>query len=221
MCQPAPDGAAFRLLTTATLVFWDFDGVIKDSVQVKGEAFHELFAPFGGDLAARVLAHHEAHTGVSRFEKIPLYLQWADLTPDAPLVAAYCVRLGTLVKQRVIASRWVPGVEPYLRANADRQAFVLISATPQDELEEIVDALDLGACFSAIYGAPTPKADVVRRELQVRGVEPASAVVVGDSASDANAAMASGVPFLLRPTGYNEALQRQGHTVLSLDPGPA
>ena len=39
-------------LIRARLVFWDFDGVIKESVAVKTEAFVQLFSPFGAEVAA-------------------------------------------------------------------------------------------------------------------------------------------------------------------------
>ena len=47
------------------VIFWDFDGVIKDSVKVKSTAFGELFAPFGEDIVNRVIEHHEANSGIS------------------------------------------------------------------------------------------------------------------------------------------------------------
>ena len=37
----------------AKTIFWDFDGVIKDSVSVKSDAFEELFLPFGSDVAKK------------------------------------------------------------------------------------------------------------------------------------------------------------------------
>ena len=58
------------------VVFWDFDGVIKDSVGVKSDAFESIFLPFGRDVAAKVREHHEKNGGVSRHKKIPLYLAW-------------------------------------------------------------------------------------------------------------------------------------------------
>lgn len=62
------------LIGSAELIFWDFDGVIKDSVSVKTLAFEKLFLPYGKKIAQKVKNHHEANGGVSRFEKIPLYL---------------------------------------------------------------------------------------------------------------------------------------------------
>ena len=50
------------LLKGATLIFWDFDGVIKDSVEVKAEAFSRLFQPFGSGVVERIREHNHATT---------------------------------------------------------------------------------------------------------------------------------------------------------------
>ena len=56
-------------------VFLDFDGVIKDSVGGKSDAFEKLFLPFGTGISKKVRLHHEDNEGVSRFDKLPLYLK--------------------------------------------------------------------------------------------------------------------------------------------------
>ena len=71
-------------MTNYKILFWDFDGVIKDSVEVKTQAFFQLFEPFGELVAEKVRKHHEAHGGMSRFDKFPIYLQWAGLEPNHP-----------------------------------------------------------------------------------------------------------------------------------------
>ena len=45
-------------------IFWDFDGVIKDSMTVKSDAFEQLFLPFGENIAKKVRTHHEANGGI-------------------------------------------------------------------------------------------------------------------------------------------------------------
>ena len=68
--EPEAGRNAVDLLAAARIVFWDFDGVIKDSVAAKSDGFEKLFRPFGAEVARRVRQHHEAHGGVSRYEKI-------------------------------------------------------------------------------------------------------------------------------------------------------
>ena len=50
--------------------FFDFDGVLADSVEVKTRAFARLFESYGPEVVARVVAHHRYHGGMTRIEKI-------------------------------------------------------------------------------------------------------------------------------------------------------
>ena len=48
-----------QLLSEASIVFWDFDGVIKESVEVKSLAFQKLFSEFERDTIEAIGEHHE------------------------------------------------------------------------------------------------------------------------------------------------------------------
>lgn len=191
------------------ILFWDFDGVIKESVAVKTEAFAWLFAPFGDALVARIREHHERHGGLSRLEKIPLYLSWAGQCATPSEVARYCSLFAAHVFQAVVDSAWVPGVREYLQAHHLHQHFVLISATPQEEIERILETLDIGRYFREVHGAPTAKSQAVAAVLARCNCPPGEALVVGDSAAELEAAAANGVEFLLRRTSLNSELQRR------------
>jgi len=208
MAAAVRDTSVVRLLRAARVVFWDFDGVIKDSVEVKSLGFEKLFAPYGRELAGRVRAHHEAHGGMSRYQKIPLYLGWAGEPDTAARVQEFCDRFAQLVRQAVIDSPWVPGVREYLQNNCGQQIFVLVTATPQEEIQEILQTLGMAPCFEQVCGAPTEKAAAVAAALQRLQCAPEHAVVVGDSEAELRAAAASGVVFLLRRTALNQGLQR-------------
>lgn len=181
-----------------SVIFWDFDGVIKESIEVKTQAFINLFQPFGFAIAERIRAHHEANGGMSRFDKLPLYLQWTGEESDQSRVSEFCDQFGRLVLQGVIESPWVPGAETFLRSNPHRQTFVLVSATPQDELERVLDALGLTACFTEVFGAPTRKKDAIRMTLAASVLNPWDCLMIGDARADLEAAEANHVPFLLR-----------------------
>ena len=200
--------SAKSLLANASVVFWDFDGVVKDSVGIKSDAFERLFLPYGRAMAARVRAHHEQHTGVSRYEKMPLYLKWAGEPTDAAHVERFCARFSKLVYQAVVDSRWVAGVREYLRAHHAAQAFVLVTATPQQEIETILTAIEISHCFREVHGAPMSKNVAIKSVLQRWQLVPAESLMIGDSASDLAAADANGVPFLLRRTPHNQDLQQ-------------
>ena len=198
---------ARAIISNAVVVFFDFDGVIKDSVDVKTSAFEKLFLPYGQKIVQNVKLHHEANGGVSRFEKIPLYLTWAGETVTDKLVNDFCDRFSDVVLQSVIDSPWVPGVREYLLENSQQKYFVLVTATPQGEIEEILSTLMIDQSFREIYGAPTKKEVAIQSVLEKQKVMPDQALMIGDSETDLLAAKANSVTFLLRQTPQNLHLQ--------------
>jgi len=196
-------------LKSAKTIFWDFDGVIKDSIEVKSDAFEKLFLSFGSELAARVRTHHEANGGMSRFEKLPNYLDWAGQKVTAELIDEYAEKFSQLVKQKVVNSEWVPGILDYLKNNHYRQQFFLVTATPQKEMVEILTALEIDHFFKEVVGSPTKKSEAIERLLDSYKVNPEYSMMVGDSISDYNAAVENRVPFILRKTNINDELQKK------------
>ena len=186
------------ILDRFKLCFWDFDGVIKESVEVKTQAYFSLFEPFGFNVAHKVRKHHIANGGMSRFDKFPIYLKWAEIEPSYDTIADYCEKFSQLVLQGVIDSPWVEGAENYLRSNEYNQIFILVSATPQNELETILKTLNLAECFSKIYGAPITKQDAIFKTIKSYDLDPSECLMIGDASADLKASDANQVPFLLR-----------------------
>lgn len=96
-------------------IFWDFDGVIKDSVEVKTQAFIQLFQSYNTEIAERISVHHQSNSGKSRFEKIPLYMGWAGEKQTQERIEEYCIQFSQIVLDKVIKAPWVAGIEAYLR----------------------------------------------------------------------------------------------------------
>lgn len=191
------------------VIFWDFDGVIKESVGVKTDAYVRLFEPFGAAVAERVREHHERHGGMSRFEKIPLYLSWAGQPQTLEEVSRYCDSFGTNVYRGVLECPWVPGARRYLANHYQRQAFILVSATPQGELRRILQALEIADYFREVHGAPVSKTAAIASALARHRWAREEALSIGDATADYEAAIANGIEFLLRRSQLNGDLQRR------------
>lgn len=187
------------------ILFWDFDGVIKESLQVKTEAFSALFETSGQHTVRRIREHHLANGGMSRFEKIPLYLEWSGQERSAGRIRAVGEEFSKLVTQAVIDAPWVPGSEQFIRSNPYNQIFVVVSATPKDELEFILKALNLDRCFADAFGSPISKRDALKFTFDHSNFEPRNSLMIGDARGDLEAASQLGVPFLLRRHSTNRA----------------
>jgi len=197
------------ILKSAKAIFWDFDGVIKDSVAAKSEAFEQLFECFGEDFSLRVKKHHESNSGISRYEKIPIYLAWSDQESTEESISKYADNFSHLVKCKVIDSAWVDGVLDYLNNNYTTQQYFIVTATPQHEIDDILSTLGIRHFFTDVIGSPMLKNDAIRMLLIKNKIDNKQSIMVGDSSTDFSAAVENSVPFVLRKTNLNKKLQKE------------
>ncbi len=190
------------------IVFWDFDGVIKDSVSVKTEAFVQLFKEYGNELTQKIKEHHIVNGGMSRFEKIPLYASWAGKELNEEEIKNYSKKFSEIAVQKVIDSKWVLGVEEVLKKKPFRQKFILVSATPEEELLFILKKLNLYDCFVSVYGSPMPKKTAIERSINEFSVNNEECLMIGDSQADLDAAIANNIKFLLRLHDSNQSMKK-------------
>ena len=188
------------------IIFWDFDGVIKESVEIKGIAFKSLFQQYGDDVVNKIEKHHLNNGGISRYEKIPLYLNWAGISSDNTTIEKYANEFSKIVIKAVVDSKWVEGVKEYILNNYNNQKYFLLTATPQEEIEIILNKLEIKKCFKNIYGSPNKKEIIINKILS--GNISKKSVMIGDSKSDYSAALINKIDFILRCTPLNLDLQK-------------
>jgi phosphoglycolate phosphatase-like HAD superfamily hydrolase len=182
-------------------IVFDFDGVVLESADVKTEAFVELFAPHGPELAAKVRAHHLAHLGISRFKKfewIYANLLGKAITDDES--RALGEAFSALSLEKILVAPFVPGADAALEALAARWPLFVASGTPQVELRHIVERRGLTPRFREVHGTPAEKPAILDGLMARHGWTRDQVLFIGDGASDHKAAAATGVEFLARTT---------------------
>ena len=193
-----------KLLENKKVIFWDFDGVIKDSVSVKTKAFSILFEKYGREIQEKVVSYHLENGGVSRFDKVKyFYSHFLSETISKTKLNEICARFGEIVLQGVIDSPWVPGAEEYLRSNPYNQKFIIVTGTPQKEIEYIVEKLDLMDVFVSIHGTPSEKQEIVKKYIEQNSSGNDDLLLIGDSRADYEAAILNNISFVLRRTEDN------------------
>lgn len=193
----------FLNLDNIKIIFWDFDGVIKDSVSVKTDAFAELFKPYGKMICRKIIAHHVENGGMSRFEKIPLYLKWSGIRYSKKKVETISSNFSDIVVNKVINSKWVPGVKNFIRNYFDKYIFIMVSATPQSEIENITKALRINRYFTKIYGSPISKFNIIKKSIEEFDLSPNHCLMFGDAKADIEAAMNNQISFIFRRHKHN------------------
>ena len=187
-----------KSLTDYSIIFWDFDGVIKLSVDIKANAFIQLFEGSEAVVLEKIRSHHLKNGGMSRFDKIPLYARWAGVDLNPSMLQSYIDEFSRIVLNSVVSSEWVPGVVQYLHSNYRRQDFYLISATPQEEINIITKQLEIHSLFKQIFGFPTIKTLAVSQVLKKSDKDKFNSVFIGDALIDCEAAESNGIDFIFR-----------------------
>jgi len=176
---------------------FDFDGVILDSVNIKTEAFAELFKKEGKEVIKKVIDYHLANTGVSRYDKFRyIYKEILKRQFSEEEFKKLCCEFESLVVEKVINAPYIKGAKEFLEAYAGRFKYFLISATPHKEIEEIIRRRNIDIFFRLVYGAPIKKNAAVREIISKENLNPAEVIYVGDALSDYLAAKDNSLKFI-------------------------
>ncbi len=184
-------------------IFFDFDGVILESVDIKGWAFGKLFENYPQHVD-EIVAFHFANGGMSRFDKFRYIYKniLKESLPDDEF-NALCIKFSDLAFKRVLKCEFVPGAIEFLGKHYKKTKFYIISGTPQDEIEHIVEARGLSKYFQGVYGSPTGKSFWAKKIIMQEKLNIAKALFIGDAMSDYEAAKENKLIFVARINSDN------------------
>lgn len=181
-------------------IILDFDGVILESVSVKTDAFRELFSQIPLHVE-EIVRFHEKNGGMSRFDKFRyIYKNLLKQPLTDTEMQSLSQKFSKLVIEKVISAPYVPGAEEFLHKYSKKLSLYVVSATPQQELEYIMEKKGIQGYFKDVFGSPEPKTDHIRTILSKDTVNANSVVFVGDSLNDWKTAQETGIRFIARLT---------------------
>lgn len=198
--------------------FFDFDGVVLESGDIKTVAFVELYDGLGID--EEVKKHHLENQGISRYDKfrwIAENLLGQNYTED--MGKELGKRFSALVKEKVIAAPFVPGFQELINHLSGNSCYcVIASGTPEIELIDIVEKRGLSQHFNEVHGSPKSKEAIVNDVVNRKGFDTSECLFFGDASTDYEAAMATELDFYARLTDdLKDYWEKADYTYGSLD----
>ncbi|MBF0343526.1 MAG: HAD family hydrolase [Nitrospirae bacterium] len=186
-----------------TIIF-DFDGVILESVDVKGWAFAKLFENYPEHVKA-IVDFHYANPGVSRFDKFSIiYKDILKIHLTDEIFNILCDDFSKIVFDKVITSDFVPGAKEFINEFYKTINLFIVSATPHNEIIDIVQQKNLTRYFKNVYGSPLSKIYWTKKIMEVYNINPNDILFVGDATSDYEAAKENNIAFIARiKEGYD------------------
>ncbi|MHA1380970.1 MAG: HAD family hydrolase [Candidatus Helarchaeota archaeon] len=188
-------------------IFFDFDGVLAESVDVKTNAFYLLYKSYGEEIAKKVVKHHLDNGGMSRYEKIKLYHKnYLSIDLDEKEINKYSKKYSKFVVNGVINSKSVAGSKKFLNENYNKMAFFLITGAPTEEMKYILQKRGMINYFNGVFGSPEKKDYWCKHILESKNLKREETIFLGDALSDYNAAKKNNIRFILRERNGNKHL---------------
>ncbi len=188
-------------------IFFDFDGVLAESVNAKTEAFKELYLPYGEEIAAKVVDHHIYHGGVSRYEKFKIYhTEFLHRDISEQEVQELAKKFSNLVLKKVIDSNEVTGAKAFLEKYYKHLQFWIITGTPTQEIIDIANQRSLSHYFLGLHGSPEKKKFWTEFLIEKFSLKREETLFLGDATTDYEAALYSKTHFALREHDENREL---------------
>lgn len=184
-------------------IFWDFDGVIMDSMPVRDQGFEEVLKDFPKHQVNQLLAYHKDNGGLSRYVKFRYFFEQirkeevSDEKVQELADSFSSIMLQKLKNPEYLISQTVD----FIKENHQNYRMFIVSGSDQSELREICQSVEIAKYFKGIYGSPTPKNNLVENLIANENINPSRSILIGDSINDYEAAKVNEVQFY----GFNNS----------------
>ena len=171
-------------------IFWDFDGVILDSMKVRDWGFEQIFKSFKKGDVERLLKYHRENGGLSRYVKIRYFFEeLLSQSIDEEEVLIYAEKFSRLMRKELInPNNLIIDSVKFIKNNFNRYNFHIVSGSDQEELRFLCKELNINNYFKSINGSPTDKSILIKNILKNNVDSIENCCVIGDSINDYEAA---------------------------------
>ena len=178
--------------------FFDVDGVIIDSIDIKGDCFGEIYRAYGKQIVKKVIKYHFLHGGMNRKDKFKYYHEnFLDKRVSEKELEELSNRFSKMLFDKILKANFIEGSLDFLKLlkKKNKKCFV-VSAVPQDEIREIVNKKKLTRFFLEVVGYPKSKKEILKYLIKKYGINVKKAVYFGDAANDFEASKKNGIKFI-------------------------
>jgi len=178
-------------------IFWDFDGVIMDSMPTRDQGFLDVLKDYPEDQVNQLLAYHKANGGLSRYVKFRYFFEEirSEEVSDEK-VQELAAKFSSIMLQKLKNPLFLINQSVnFIKNNYKNYQMFIVSGSDQTELREICAATNIDHYFNGIYGSPTPKNQLVQSLIRKENIKASESILIGDSTNDYEAASVNQITF--------------------------
>lgn len=193
-------------------ILWDFDGVILDSMKIKGDGFAELFQKYSLNEVQKLQKFHYKNGGVSRFDKIKYFYNKILLKKiyDHEVIE-HANMFAKIIKKKIFDKKnLIEDSLQFIKKNFKKYNFHIVSGSEHQELNELCKYFFIDRYFISINGSPITKDLLVQNIIKDFCYNNDEVILIGDAITDYNAAKKNQIRFY----GYNNVeLKNYGYYI--------
>jgi len=196
-------------------ILFDFDGVILDSMKIKGDGFVELFKGYDEKYLKKLEKYHYENGGVSRFDKIRYFydeILKQDISKDG--IISLANKFAIIINKKLFdRDNLIVDSVDFIKKNYKKYNFHIVSGAEHNELNELCRYFEIEKYFLTIEGSPTKK-DILIKDILVKyNYKKAETILIGDAMTDYNASVKNDIDFC----GYNNLELQKFNYIESFD----
>lgn len=183
------------------VIFWDFDGVIMDSMSVRNKGFELVLRDYPIVQVRKLMDFHLNNGGLSRYVKFRYFfeeIREEKVTEEE--IKEWAQKFSEIMRQELVQPALLIGDSlNFIKENYKNIDMHIVSGSDGDELRYLCEKLEISRYFISINGSPVPKKELVRSLLIKHEYKGDDTILIGDSINDYEAAEINDIDFC----GYN------------------
>ena len=180
-----------------SVILWDFDGVILDSMPIREYGFKKVLEEYPEWEVEELLKFHVENGGLSRYVKFRYFfeeIRKEGLSEEK--LGKLTKRYSEIMKEKLCTrSNLIPETIDFIEKNQKNYRMHIVSGSDGNELRYLCERLSISQFFKTIEGSPTPKTELVGNLIEKFNYNSEKLCLIGDSKNDFEAATINKVDF--------------------------
>ncbi len=187
-------------LTNKKAIFWDFDGVILDSMPIRERGFREVLSAYPEEQVNILIDFHSKNAGLSRYIKFDYFFKEIRKEENTQKLQEDLINQFSEIMKELLVDRSLLNnkVLSFIRRNSLIPMHI-VSGSDGSELRYLCKELQIANLFVSIEGSPIAKIVLVENLIEKYNYSKEELCLIGDSINDYDAASQNGIDFF----GYN------------------
>ena len=190
-----------KLLKEKRNIFWDFDGVIMDSMPIRNRGFELALKEFPEKQVNLLMEFHLKNGGLSRYVKFRYFfeeIRGENITEE--VIKQWAQKFSKIMRKELVQPvLLIEDSLDFIKENCKKFNMHIVSGSDGEELRYLCEKLEISQYFISIDGSPVPKKELVQRLLINHKYAREETILIGDSINDYDAAEVNDIDFC----GYN------------------